>query len=164
MSHSHRDEPDLAEPVVEEPPPVVVTPPAPAVSNSEAERRAAQQRKAEGVHEQMTEHQFTGDLPDPSRGGTDTETRLIFQDETEAVDGVSSKPAAASRRGPPAPRALHAEDEGSWAAPPTLDALGGGALAGDTERWIASDRQRNDVATPATAALTRPWIRLPTGE
>lgn len=163
MSHSHRDEHELTEPVVEEPPPVVVTPPAPAVSNSEAERRAAQQRQAEGVPEQRTEHQFTGDLPDPSRGGTDVETRLIFQDGGEAEDDGITNPAGTARRGPPAPRALHAEDEGSWAAPPHLDALGAGVLAGDTETWIAIDRQ-DEIAMPPLAGITQPWFRRPTGE
>lgn len=143
MSHSHRDEHDLAEPVVEEPAPVVVVVPAPVTSNSEAERRAAERRKAEGLAEQTTEHQFTGDLPEPSRGGTDVETRLFGGDGDEDGD-ESSRPSAASRRGPPPPRMLQVEDEGSWAAPPALEALGASALAG--------------------AELTRSWMRPSGGE
>ena len=136
MSHSHRDENDLAEPVVEEVAPVVVTPPAPALTNTEAERRAEERRKAEGVAEQTTQHQFTGDLPEPDRGGTDIETRLIFDNEGGDDDAEHARAAAAARRGPPAPRALHADDEGSWAAPATLDALGGGALALGDASWL----------------------------
>ena len=137
MSRSHRDENDLAEPAIEEPAPVVVTPPAPAVTNTEAERRAAERRKAEGVAEQITQHEFTGDLPEPDRGGTDIETRLIFDDGGDDDDDERARAAAASRRGPPAPRALHTDDEGSWAAPATLDALGGSALALDDASWVA---------------------------
>ena len=150
MSHSHRDEQDLAEHVEPDPEPVVVTPPAQAVANTEAERRAAERRKVEGVPEQTTEHQFTGDLPEPTRGGTEIETRLRFGDDDDEADTRAAK-SAASRRGPPAPRARHVEDDVSWVAPGRLDALGTGALAVATGSWLAP------TSHPAAALGAASW-------
>lgn len=118
MSHSHRDENQLTDVEPVEVEPVVVPPPQPAVANSEAERKAQEKRKLEGVGEQMMQHQFTGDLPEPDRGGTDTETRLVFGDGGADDDDATASKAAAARRGPPAPRFEQVEGEVSWAAPP----------------------------------------------
>lgn len=120
MSHSHRDENQLTdvEPVDVEP--VVVPPPQPLVANSDAERKAQERRKLEGVGEQTMQHQFTGDLPEPERGGTETETRLVFGEGGNDEDEPSASKSAAARRGPPAPRFTQAEAEVSWAAPAVL--------------------------------------------
>lgn len=120
MSHSHRDENELTdvEPVDAEP--VIVPPPQPVVANSEAERKAQERRKLEGVGEQTLQHEFTGDLPEPDRGGTDTETRLVFGDGAADDDDATASKAAAARRGPPAPRFAQVEAAVSWAAPAVL--------------------------------------------
>jgi hypothetical protein len=135
MSHDHRDEHQLVDPVVAEPEPDVVAPPVPVVSNSEAEKRAAERRKAEGVPEQTTQHQFTGDLPEATRGGTDIETRIRLGDDGDDDDARRGLPAGTARRGPPAPRAFHAENEDSWIAPPTLD---GATLTAGAASWAKS--------------------------
>lgn len=117
MSHSHRDENQLTDVEPVEAEPVVVPPPQPVVANSDAERKAQERRKLEGVGEQTMQHQFTGDLPEPERGGTDTETRLVFGDGGGDDEDDTASKAAAARRGPPAPRFAQAEADVSWAAP-----------------------------------------------
>lgn len=155
MSHDHRDEQDLVTPVAEPPEPLVVVPVAPVVANSEAERRAAERRKAEGAVEQTTQHQFTGDLPEPDRGGTDTETHLRFIDGSDDDEVALATPPARSPYGPPSPRALHVEEEDSWVAAPTLDALGTGSLAIDSASWIGATRERRVDRLPARDSAWR---------
>jgi hypothetical protein len=152
MSHSHRDDQSLAEPVAADTAPASITSPLSAVSNTDAARRAAERRKLERPAQQAIDHQFTGDLPEPSRGGTDTEThlRLTGDDEAAAPDPHD---AAASRRGPPAPRAPHIDDESSWLAPPDFGVTGmtGPAAA---ESWAS--RAEPASAQNATGAA---WVR-----
>jgi hypothetical protein len=143
MSHEHRDEHQLADLDVVEPEPVVMPAPVQAVANTDAARRAEEKRKAEGVPEQTTQHQFTGDLPEPSRGGTDIETRIVFGDGAWTDDAALAKQPGTARRGPPPPRAQQHADEGSWAAPPLLDAVG--PSTGHESRWTS----------PATDASAR---------
>jgi hypothetical protein len=150
MSHDHRDEHELADVDVVEPEPIVPVVPVAPVANSEAERRAEARRKAEGVAEQSTQHQFTGDLPEPDRGGTDTEQRIVFAGDGDSDDATVTNPAGATRRGPPPPRTQQFADEGSWAAPATLDALGASAVS-DTPTWLAPSTSRS--ATVSGGAL-----------
>jgi hypothetical protein len=161
LSHSHRDENELVGPSAEPAEPVVAPPPPVVVTNTEAERRAEERRKAEGVPEQTTQHQFTGDLPEPDRGGTETETDVVFGDGDDDDDGTPGKPGASPRRGPPAPRATYVEDQ-SWAAPARLDVLGTTALSVDASAWRAPIRVRENVLRGAD--VTRAWIRRPTGD
>jgi hypothetical protein len=144
MSHDHRDDHQLVDLDVVDVEPVVPVVPAPVVTNNEAERRAKARRQAEGSSEQTTEHQFTGDLPEPDRGGTDTETRVVFSDDDAGNDEMLANPAGAARRGPPPPRAQQLADETSWAAPASLDALGG-STPSDSASWLAPTDSRTSA-------------------
>jgi hypothetical protein len=123
MSHSHRDDLQLVSPEPVEPEPVEVPPPAPVVANADAERRAQEKRKLEGIGEQTTQHQFTGDLPDPDRGGTEIETRLVGGGSEEDDDDARFTKSSSARRGPPPPRFEELEAIGSWAAPRVNDVV-----------------------------------------
>jgi hypothetical protein len=136
MSHAHRDDHELADLDVVEPEPIIALVPVPAVSNTDAARRAEEKRKADGLPEQSTQHQFTGDLPEPARGGTDTETRIVFGDGEADNDATATKHPGAARRGPPPPRAQHHADDATWAAPPLLAAVG--IPPGDMPVWTSS--------------------------
>ncbi len=151
MSHSHRDDQSLADPVTTDTASASVTSPFSAVSNTDAARRAAERRKHERPPQQAIDHQFTGDLPEPSRGGTDTETHLRLTGTDEAAE-PGPRDAAASRRGPPPPRAPHIDDESSWLAAPDL---GGAGMPGPVhaESWaIRAEPARAQLATGATWA------------
>lgn len=152
MSHSHRDDHQLvdAEPV--EPEPIIVPPPAPVLTNTEAERRAAERRKTEGIAESVLQHQFTGDIPEPSRGGTDTETRLVLTEGADDSAASADRAAPATRRGPPPPRFAHVDAEVSWVAPDGLDAA---SLPTTSAEWA------RDAAINAAALFhtERSWAR-----
>lgn len=117
MSHSHRDDLELVGPEPAEAEPLEVAPPAPVVANAEAERRAQEKRKLEGIGEQITQHEFSGDLPNPG-GGTDVETPFVagITDEDSDDAPLGSK-ASSARRGPPPPRFAEPDAATSWAAP-----------------------------------------------
>jgi hypothetical protein len=136
MSRAHRDDNELVDLDIIEVDPIIAPAPLPAVSNTDAARRAEEKRKAEGLPEQSTQHQFTGDLPEPTRGGTDTETRIVFGDAEADDDANAAKQPGAARRGPPPPRARLYADDATWAAPPLLDAVG--IPPGDMPAWTSS--------------------------
>ena len=137
MSHSHRDDQDLVDAGIQDTVTASVTPAQPALTNSEAARRAAERRNAEGADVATTEHQFTGDLPEPSRGDEDNggarRNDDDIADEAAAVIARSSP----ALRGPPPPIALQHEDDTTWAAPPRIEAHGAAFHHADT-RWTAA--------------------------
>jgi hypothetical protein len=123
MSHSHRDDLELVGSAPAEAEPVEVAPPAPVVTNEEAERRAQEKRKLEGIGEQITQHEFSGDLPDPG-SGTDVETRVVAGIANEEHDDVAhGSKASSARRGPPPPRFAEPGAATSWAASRIHDAV-----------------------------------------
>ncbi len=135
MSHAHRDENQLLEPEVAEPAAVVPVVPAPSVANSEAARRAEERRKADGSLAQTAAHQFTGDLPEPDRGGgTEIELRITRGGEDDD-DNVDAGSPVLRHRGPPPPRFVQYQDDASWAAPSLLQ-LATGWLTGGRVPWI----------------------------
>lgn len=151
MSHSHRDDHQLADVEPAEAAPVVAAPPQSVVANAEAERRAQARRKADGAVEQTMEHQFTGDFREPG-GGTDIEVRRLLGDSGEDADDAGAGTAAAARRGPPAPCFEQVEASASWAA---SGSLYGVLLSSPTREWT----EHRAVAAAALPGRTSSWRR-----
>lgn len=152
MSHAHRDETekveDQGQASIEE---TVAAPAARAISNAEAERRAKEQRDADGVESDVaTERKFLGDADGTEGGGP----RVPTIDELE--QRALAHAAARTHRGPPAPRHAEVGDEVSWIA---QGQLGDFAYIEDGRgaSWIGAERTPDGSWPGGVGAST--WIR-----
>jgi hypothetical protein len=153
MSRAHRDDQELVGAGAHDATSAGATTAQPAVSNSEAARRAKERRDAE-AEQASTEHQFTGDLPEPSRGDEDDGAPRTTDGDRSGDEAALARAASAALRGPPPPIAAH-HDGTSWAASTRMDAL---ASFGDhaDARWVAPP-SRN--AAMLAAKDTPRWTR-----